>query len=221
MKVPFRIIFKDRSILLIEKIANIVVQPFSDSTKKNLTSLIEDSLKTKVYPCHRLDKETSGLIIYSFTKEAQNSIMLQFKRHSIDKRYIAFIQGRLTPLKGKLEGMIIDKEGERFGEKYKFAKTYYKVILHHDNFSIVELQPITGRRNQLRIQLANIKHPVIGERKYAYAKDYPLKFRRLALHSYYIKFKHPYSKKNMEFKIDLPEDMKEFLRKHTVNFSLL
>ena len=113
--------------------------------------------------------------------------------------------------KGEIISSVIDDEGRRFGEKPKKAKTLYRVVQEFFGFSKVELTPLTGRTNQLRIQLAQIKHPILGERKYAYGRDFAVKFKRLALHAYYLSFIHPLSGQRHDLKIDLAQDLKEFL----------
>ena len=94
----------------------------------------------------------------------------------------------------------------------------YRILKDFDNFSVVELEPLRGRTNQLRIQFAKLGHPILGERVYAFRKDFKVKFRRLALHAYFLSFIHPISNQRLNLKIDLPQDMKEFLGKHLQSF---
>jgi 23S rRNA pseudouridine1911/1915/1917 synthase len=212
MRKPFEIIFKDEYIIVLNKIAKLLVHPSPKKEKYTLTSLLEKEIGKKAYPCHRLDRETTGLIIYAKTKKVQKAISMQFKKLNIKKGYIAFIKGKLNKEKGGLEGYVLHKEGERYGQKPKKARTFYKVLNRFDGFSIVKLEPLSGRTNQLRIQLARIGHPILGERKYAFGREFKHKFRRVALHAFYISFIHPISKERVELKIDLPEDMKKFLQ---------
>ena len=164
----------------------------------------------KLHPCHRLDRETTGLIIYAKSPEVQEKIMNQFRDGIIKKKYIAFVRGRMRKYRGFIEGKIIDNEGSRFGEKPKLAKTYYKVLRDFPEYSIVELIPFTGRTNQLRIQLAGLGNPILGERQYAFGKDFAVKFRRLALHACFLQFVHPVSHDEVNLKVRLPRDMEEF-----------
>ncbi|MCM8819848.1 MAG: hypothetical protein NC925_03525, partial [Candidatus Omnitrophica bacterium] len=89
------------------------------------------------------------------------------------------------------------------------------VIEEYPPFSILMLKPLTGRTNQLRLQLAKLGHPILGERKYAFGKDFQINFKRLALHAYFLRFFHPKTRKRIQFKIKLPTDMKDFLDKYT------
>jgi 23S rRNA pseudouridine1911/1915/1917 synthase len=211
MDKAFRIIFEDGYLAVLEKIAKILILPSPKKEKYTLTSLLEKEFKQPVYPCHRLDRETSGLIIYAKSRQIQEKLMNEFRQGLVRKRYIAFVRGRLKQPKGMLSGYVLDREGERFGEKPKKAKTFYRLIQEKRDYSIIELEPLTGRTNQLRIQLAKIGNPILGERKYAFGRDFKVKFRRLALHACFISFIHPATNQRLQFKADLPQDMKTFL----------
>jgi len=89
--------------------------------------------------------------------------------------------------------------------------TQYRVVTRRPGFTVVKAKPITGRTNQLRIQFKEISHPILGESVYAFRKDFSLKFRRLALHSYKISFVHPMTKELVEYTSEIPEDMKGLL----------
>ena len=210
-KKGFSIVFEDESVLVIDKIAKLLVHPSPKGEEITLISVIEKELKEKVYPCHRLDRETTGLLVFAKDKSAQDNIMGQFKEGRVKKKYAAFVKGVMRAKKGFIEGKIIDKEGERFREKKKYAKTFYRVLAESDCWSYLELEPFTGRTNQLRIQLAGLGHPLLGERKYAFGKDFKVNFRRLALHAIFLSFFHPLSAQLIEAKIPLAQDMADFL----------
>lgn len=211
MKEPFRIVFEDDCIIVLEKIAKILILPSPQKEKHTLTSLLEEKIKKPVYPCHRLDRETSGLIIYAKSRNMQERIMNQFRQGLVKKMYVAFVRGRLKQKKGVFSGYVLDREGKKFGEKPKKAKAYFFVAAQRHNYSVVELEPLTGRTNQLRIQLAKAGNPILGERKYAFGRDFTVNFKRLALHACFISFNHPVSGRRLNFKLDLPQDMRTFL----------
>ncbi|MBU1121527.1 MAG: RluA family pseudouridine synthase [Candidatus Omnitrophota bacterium] len=212
MKDPFEIIFEDEYVVVLNKIAKILVQPSPKKEKLTLSSLLAKKLNEKVYPCHRLDRETSGLIIYAKSNSVQKKIMDQFRRGEVRKKYIAFVKGKMKKRSGEIENYILDKEGAKFGEKAKKAKTRYRVLGESDEFSVVELVPLTGRTNQLRIQFAKLGHPILGERRYAFRRDFPIDFKRLALHSFFVSFIHPISRDRVNLEIEMAQDMGEFLR---------
>jgi 23S rRNA pseudouridine1911/1915/1917 synthase len=221
-KQPFEIVFEDDYIIVLNKKAKLLIQP-TKKERYTLTYALNQYLnekKERAIPCHRLDRETTGLIIYVKDRVVGRRVMEQFKRREIKKRYIAFVKGKLKKKKGVLEGYILDREGREHKERPKKAKTFYQVRREFGNFSVVELEPLTGRTNQLRIQLAKLGNPILGERKYAFRRDFKVNFRRLALHAFYISFIHPVSKERVNLKIDLPQDMKDFLLKLTNELEL-
>jgi len=210
---PFEVVFNDKHLLVVNKIAKVLIQPAASKKEVTLTGLIEQKLSSKVFPCHRLDRETTGLVIYAKDRATQEAIMQKFKERGIEKKYYAFVKGILKKKKGLLRDYIIDRHGRIFGEKKKKAETIYKVLREFKDWSLVELNPLTGRTNQLRIQLAKIGHPILGEDKYAFRRDFKVKFRRLALHAYYLSFINPRDNKRQNIRINLPIDMEEFLKK--------
>lgn len=222
MNRAFEIVFNDDYLVGINKIAKILVQPSSRKEETTLTSLLQKESGEKIFPCHRLDRETTGLIIYAKSNEIQREITEEFERKEIKKKYAAFIKGRLRKKRGLLEDYIIDREGKIFGEKPKKAQTIYRVLEEFGSWSLIELEPLTGRTNQLRIQLAKIGHPILGEGKYAVRRDFSnigrlvpggrAKLKRLALHAFHLSFIHPVSKERVNLNIDLASDMKEFLK---------
>jgi len=206
----FKIIYEDKSIIVVDKPAGMLVIPTPKKETHTLTVLLNRQLDARgiqvnAYPCHRLDRETSGLIVYAKGKKVQKLMMDKFKEHKIKKYYLAFVHGRFNRGAG-----IIDQSIE-----HKGATTKYIVLEQRNNFSVVEIEPITGRTNQIRIHFKTIGHPLVGERKFAYAKDYKLKFRRAALHAAKIEFIHPLTNKSLSFSASLPLDMKVLLEAKT------
>jgi 23S rRNA pseudouridine1911/1915/1917 synthase len=207
----YSVVFDDESIVVIDKIAKLLVHPSPKKEKITFLSILEKDLKMKVFPCHRLDRETTGLLIFAKDALSQSKLMRQFQEGRVKKKYAALVRGVLRKKKGIIEGEIIDKEGKRFNEKKRYAKVFYRVIAQAREWSYVELEPVTGRTNQLRIQLASIEHPILGERKYAFRRDFKVDFKRLALHAFYLSFTHPLSGYTVVLKVGLPVDMREFL----------
>ena len=213
---PFKILFNDEYVVVIDKRAKLLAHPSYKKEKHTLTSILKDALGESVYPCHRLDRETTGIIIYAKAKDIQKNIMEQFRKGLVKKEYLAFVKGRPPKSKGLFDEYILDKEGARFGEKKKRAKTYYRLVRNFGEFSLLKFIPLTGRTNQIRIHLAKHKIPILGERKYAYRRDFlvgskRVDFKRLALHASFISFIHPVSKKRVEIRIRLAKDMEEFI----------
>ncbi len=193
--------------MVVNKPPNLLVVPTPKNERHTLTSILNHAgFRARAYPCHRLDRDTSGLIIYAKKRDIRDKMADAFRQRKVKKRYIGFAQGFLKKHKGQINKRIEGKE----------SLTYYRVIKKmKEGFSIVELQPVTGRTNQIRIHMKILGHPLVGERKFAFGKDFRLKFRRCALHAQYIEFNHPGTGKRISFYADLPQDMKNFLKKFT------
>ncbi|MCK5644381.1 MAG: RNA pseudouridine synthase, partial [Gammaproteobacteria bacterium] len=130
-------------------------------------------------------------------------------------KYVAFVRGELKKMKGEIKIPISDFHEQKFRKqaKTKSAITRYQVTAIRKGFSVVDVFPETGRTNQIRIHFSKIGHPLLGERVYAFRKDFAVNFRRLALHAAEIRWQHPVSKKKIKVEAELPEDMREFLKK--------
>ena len=114
------------------------------------------------------------------------------------------MQGRLPQDKGDISYVV---NGES-------ALTKYRVLEERRNFSIIEVMPFTGRRNQIRIHFKQIGHPIVGETKYAFRRDFKLRAKRLCLHAQGLEFTHPVTQKKLHLRVELPQDMKYFLENH-------
>jgi len=191
-------VYEDNWLLVVDKPSGLLSIPTPKKEKRTLTSIL------RMHPCHRLDRETSGLIIYAKGKSIQKKMMDEFKQRKVLKTYIAFVQGILPRNHGEINTPI---EGQR-------AITRYKIIEVRRNFSVAEVMPLTGRTNQIRIHFKNIGHPIVGETKFAFRKDFKLKAKRLCLHAKALEFMHPVTKKNVSLSIDLAKDLKEFLERY-------
>jgi RluA family pseudouridine synthase len=201
-------VFEDDYLKVVDKPSGILVIP-ALGKKKDLTHLLNEELKQKkitfrLHPCHRLDYSTSGLVIYAKGKSVQKKMMQAFKKGQVKKTYIAFVQGKVPSPEGKIALPI---EG-------KPATTYYSLIEQRKEFAILEVRPLTGRKNQIRIHFKRIGHPIVGEDKFAFRKDFKLKAKRLCLHAEGLEFFHPITQEYLRLKADLPLDMQNFLQKH-------
>lgn len=198
-----RVVFEDDFIIVADKPAGLLTVPTPKNEKTTLASLL------KAFPAHRLDRETSGLIVLAKTREIQDALAQEFRKRGVKKRYIAFVQGKMPAKAGTIDRKVQDNPYE----PAKNALTQYRVLEFKKGFSVVEVVPLTGRTNQIRIHFKQIGHPLVGERRFAFARDFALKFRRAALHSAGLEFRHPRSGEWMSFQSDLPPDMGEFLER--------
>lgn len=208
----YRIIYEDEQLIVCDKPSGMLVIPTPAKETNTLTDLLNRELDARAvvvnaYPCHRLDRETSGLILYAKGKVAQAAMMEDFRKRAVKKAYVAFVHGQVKDKFGVIEKKILNRNKNR----KESAETKYTVMERLEDFSVVEAQPVTGRTNQIRIHFKSIGHPLVGESVYAFRKDFELKFKRVALHATYLRFTHPATKKTMEFKSPLPEDMLKLL----------
>jgi RluA family pseudouridine synthase len=207
MNIP--VLYEDEWLVVLDKPSGLLVIPTPKKEKRTLTSILNEDLKAKdlpfrLHPCHRLDRETSGAIIYAKGKSVQQKMMGLFHGQKVKKRYIAFLQGKPVEAEGEIKYRI---EG-------KLAVTYYRVIEQRKDFSVVEAEPLTGRTNQIRIHFKHIGHPVLGERKYAFRRDFKIKAKRLCLHAKSLNFTHPLTGKPVYLDVPLAADMERFLEEH-------
>lgn len=211
------ILYEDSYYVVFDKPSGLLVIPTPQNEQNTLVNIVNaqcvrTSGEGKLHPCHRLDRDTSGVIVFAKGKRCQRLMMDIFRRQEIKKRYIAFVHGRLERREGILKSRIQDLDQKKYYKlfKGKTALTHYKVLQQKKKFSIVEARPVTGRTNQIRIQFSEIGHPLVGERKYAVARDFPLKFRRVALHAYTVEWRHPVTKEMIKVTAKLPQDMEAF-----------
>ncbi len=225
------ILYQDKDIFVFDKPAGLLVVPDPKGTALTLENLVNEqyppSLEAPLYPCHRLDRETSGAIIFARGKANQEKVMDQFRNGAVQKKYLAFVRGKMKNPAGEIKSVIRDfhkkkhgpsrERGLRYPDRKpegKLAFTRYKVLSVKHLFSVVEIYPLTGRTNQIRIHMGEIGHPLLGERLYAFGKDFPIKFKRVALHAAEVSFKHPVSGQKLTVRAELAKDMENFLNRY-------
>jgi len=207
-----KIIYEDNDVIVIDKPAGILVHPVL-----NEKDTLLDFLKNK-YPnaqlVHRLDQDTSGLMVIAKNQQMAEFLKAQFKNREIKKKYLALVYGILKDKKGII-AKSISKSRKRGGSqtiapigKMREALTRYEVIKEFKNYSLLEVSPETGRTHQIRVHLASIGHPVVGDEKYKFKRQKTIKgLNRQFLHAKYLKFKLPNGEVK-EFESELPNDLK-------------
>ena len=206
------IIDNNQDFLVVNKDAGIAVQGGTKS-KKNLIDIFSKSelfIDTKPYSVHRLDKDTSGVLLIAKNREMAKLLTSLFRLRKIHKIYLAICEGEINKNSGLLENDLIRYEGKR--KIIEKAKTYYKILDKNSNFSLLELNPITGRKHQLRKQLFEIGHPICGDNKY-FSK---IPNKNLMLHAYQIKF--IIKDKKFTYRALLPNYFVNFIKNKRLTF---
>lgn len=176
--------------------------------------------RDSVYPVHRIDKETSGLVVFALTPEAERHLGNQFRKHSIERRYLALVRGQART--ERIESNLVRDRGDaRRGTgqgKGQHAVTHVRVVEELGDFTLVECRLETGRTHQVRIHLGERGTPLCGDHIYdrpIHGKPLPDSSgaQRIMLHAAHLAFDHPANGKRMKFDAELPEDMHKLLQR--------
>ena len=209
-KQKLKILYEDKYLLVVDKPSNLLTISTEKEKKRTLYHQVYEYLKqknknNKVFIVHRLDKDTSGIIV--FAKDIQTKTFLQNNWSKFKRNYIAVVEGHtkeretlknyLKETKTHLTYVINDSNG-------KLAITEYQKIIENDKYTLLSINIKTGRKNQIRVQLANNGTPIIGDKKYGSKKN-PLK--RMALVANTLVFSHPKTNKKMKIDIDIPKSI--------------
>ena len=224
-----KIIFEDNELIVINKDSGIIthsdlyVNEYSlvDLLKENNITLSRGENTNRPGVVHRLDRETSGIIIFTKTDKAFNSLKKQFLLREVEKIYHALVWGAPKPIAGKINIPIASYLGKKkisFSKKSKEAVTIYKTInTYYNKFSLIECKILTGRTHQIRVHLLSKGCPLIGDKVYAKGRNmarniekdvvnFINNFRRQALHATNITFNHPIDNRVLKFKATKPKD---------------
>lgn len=225
-KMDLDIVYEDDDVILINKPKGMVVHPAPGHTTDTLVNGLlyhcKDNLSgingvARPGIVHRIDRDTTGILIVCKNDMSHNSIAAQLKEHSINRRYRALVHGNLKEDTGTVEGAIgrhpIDRKKMSINEKNgKPAVTHYTVLERFGNYTLIECKLETGRTHQIRVHMSSIGHPLVGDEVYGPAKC-PFKLQGQCLHAMVLGFVHPRSGEYMEFSAELPEYFEELLRK--------
>jgi len=216
--IPLAIVYEDADVLVVDKPAGMVVHPAHGHHTGTLVNALLahcselSGIGGTARPgiVHRLDKDTSGLIVVAKNDLAHRTLQRQFRRRQVTKTYLALVEGLVTASTGLIDAPIgrDPKERKRMAvvPDGREARTDYRVLEAFAQHTFLEAHPITGRTHQIRIHLASIGHPIVGDRVYGYRKQ-RLPLERHFLHAAHIAFNLPSSRERIELQSQLPEDL--------------
>lgn len=214
---PLSIVYEDEDILVINKPADMPIHPSQGNYDNTLANAVAYYYQQKgesfTYRCiNRLDRDTTGLLIIAKHMYSASLLSDMVGNREIHREYLAIATGEvpesgtiIAPI-GRVDGSTIERHVDE--EHGDYACTHYRRLSFNNGYSLVSLKLETGRTHQIRVHMKHIEHPLLGD--FLYNPDYSV-IGRQALHSYRLSFKHPITRKDMEFVADLPEDMKNII----------
>ena len=229
--IPLNIIYEDEQMLAINKTAGMVVHPAPGHAKGTLVNALLNHCSdlsgiggvARPGIVHRLDKDTSGIVLVAKTEIAHRALSSQFKDRTIKKTYLALVRGAVKSSSGIINTSIGRHKTNRKKmtascNQGRQAETCYEVLETFGHFSYLKLFPKTGRTHQIRVHLASIHHPVLGDKLYGGILTGPyLMIARQALHAFRIEITHPVSQKSLAFEAPIPKDIDNYLMTYRQN----
>lgn len=209
------IIFEDEHIIVVEKKEGLLSVKTPNTPEESATHLLNQYLRPQgrdhyIYVVHRLDRETSGVMMFAKSKEVQQTLRDNWKKYVTERSYVAIVDGVIEQKKGRIESYLTEDikkvmHSSPVDNGGQLAITNYTVISTNGRESLVRLNLETGRKNQIRVQLQSIEHPVAGDVKYGSRNS---RYGRLCLHAETLRFKHPVTGKPMAFSVPVPFKLK-------------
>ena len=218
--IPLNITYEDKSLLVINKPAGLTVHPAPGHRDHTLANAVlahypkskEIGGPLRVGIVHRLDKDTSGLLVVAKNEKTHVNLATQFKLRQVTKIYLALVLGQVSPPQAIIEAPIgrdpKDRKRMTVIKTGKKAITHYRILKQYQNHALLEVRPKTGRTHQIRVHLASVGHTLAGDTVYG-KKSPPL--NRQFLHAHMLIFKHPLTNEELKFKSKLPPDLDQFL----------
>lgn len=214
-RVPFPrglgLVHEDAAMVVVDKQPGLLSMATERERERTAYRLLWDYLaaqrpRARPFIVHRLDRETSGLLVFAKSEATKRSLQAQFEARTVERVYVALVRGKVRREAGTLESRLVEDKSLRVhptsGPEGKTAITSYRVIGHGQDTTLLELSLGTGRRRQIRVQLAAIGHPIVGDREHGGPSG---PFRRLCLHAKRLGFVHPTTGKPMRFDSAAPE----------------
>lgn len=206
-----QLIHEDRDIIVVDKPPGLLTIASETEREKTAYHILTDFVRKgcakspkRVFIVHRLDRDTSGIVIFAKDEKAKNSLQSQWDE--TEKKYLAVVYGKFPQKSGAITSYLAENaahvvystQNKSIG---KLSTTAYKVLKETKDFSLLEIDLVTGRKNQIRVHFAEKGYPIVGDQKYGKKDNL---HKRMALHAYSISFVHPWSNKRMALKTKIP-----------------
>lgn len=214
-----KLVFEDNDIIVVDKGYGVLSTAAGRPSEDTVYNIIKKyargfSEKANVYVVHRLDRDTSGLMLLTRTKQARDKLISNWNNMVVERKYIAVVEGQVEQPEGTVKSFLAENE-ETF-EMYsttdkklgRLAVTRYRVVKQSKRFAMVEIEIKTGRKNQIRVHMHDLGNPVSGDRKYG---GHPSPINRVALHATMLSFVHPITGKVVTFESPVPENFNTML----------
>jgi 23S rRNA pseudouridine1911/1915/1917 synthase len=207
-----KIVYEDRYLVVLDKPDTLLSVATLTEEERTVHTILKRRLGKAVFAVHRLDRDTSGLMMFAYTKETQSRLKKQFEVHAVQRHYIALVEGTLKEKKGTWKSYLQEDAVYRVysAPTGQLAITHYEVLDEKPTFSCVRFALETGRKNQIRVHCKDAGHSILGDEKYGSTID---PYHRLCLHALKLEFVHPYSQKKLSFKSTIPHAFKVFAKK--------
>jgi len=212
-KLPYglEILYEDRDIIIVHKPINLLTVATTGERERTVYACLRARLKERnpggrLFVVHRLDKLASGILVFAKSERVQSLLKGIFQRHDIQRKYWAIVEGMVEKPQGTIQSYLAENRLMRMYStddktRGKLAVTHYRVLRRTRGVSSLEITLETGRKNQIRVHMSEMGHPIVGDRAYGSTKD-PLK--RLGLHAFHLSFRHPVTGEPMLFQINPP-----------------
>jgi 23S rRNA pseudouridine1911/1915/1917 synthase len=205
-----KVVFEDDSLIVVEKPAGLLTMATPTERTRTLYAMLRETVnrkREKLFIVHRLDREASGLLVFAKTPEAKEKLQDQFKDHSAGRRYVALVEGRVSPENFAIRSYLAENSAFRVYSARKpgagkLAVTHVHVIKANPKTTLIEVRLETGRKHQIRVHLAERGHPIVGDKVYG-SRANPI--QRLALHGAELNFRHPVTGRAMHFESRYPD----------------
>lgn len=215
-----KIIYEDAYLIVVEKMQGLLSVSTERQKERTACNILNEYLKrsgrrNRVYVVHRLDRDTSGIMMFAKDEQTQHTLRDNWKNIVYDRRYVAVVAGDMEKDAGTVTSWLTDRKlyvySSPTDDGGQLAITHYQTIKRGNGFSLVELRLETGRKNQIRVHMQDLGHPVVGDGRYGLEDLNPL--GRLALHAFKLCFYHPVTGEKMQFETPYPADFKKIFAK--------